>query len=492
MFNVHKNRLIKSITPRYVLSFNARTISIHVKHLQLENVSVKQDLNNTDSEKKYKLQDDLKAGRIKISTKLRKRFPKREPLMKNLFVGKIDGDLFAYPEAIPKDALHSLRTRAEKTDQFFSNFLDKESIEKPNTMHENVKNNLKDLNIFGLNILQSFGGEEYFSSEELLASEFESKQLTMLQLLNQHRLVTKVIGDHATAQAAKKYLPKLASGELIGTIAFLEMEGSETGAFKTKANIRSDEKVFILNGEKSFVINSEASVFIVIATTIGADKLGDTTEGLSVFIVDANDPNILISTPDSTIGFNGLKQSTVQFSNVEIPLENLIGKFHAGIDVLQKMFQLGRLQTGILAKCAMSESLKEFSDFAINTKVMGASIMESDLVKKKLASMTGSIYALESMCYFTSGLMDLYENQDLDVEAAIVKVFALENMHKMAKDIIVTKGPLSLFVGSLTDNFFRNSAHLLTQGETIDSIKLFIGLSGLQHAGVSKHLISNL
>lgn len=483
MFNVYKNHLIKTIPRTTTLSITKRTTSLFSQHQQQENASIKRELDKQDFENKYKLQEDLKAGRIKISTKLREQLPKREPLIKNMFVGKIDGELFAYPEAIPKDALHNIRTSTASTEKYFSDYLDKESIK--NIIPDDVIKSLKDLNLFGHNILQSWGGQELFTSEGLLASEFESKQISIMQLLHQHRLVTQLIGNHGTSYAIKKYLPKLASGELIGTIAMFEKEGSENGAFQTNAKIRGDEQVFLLNGEKSFVLNVQANVFVVFATTIGADKLGDTKEGLSIFIVDSKNPNILVSPPDSTIGFKGLQQATIQFSNVEISPENVIGHLHEGDEIAQKMIKQSRLQTGILAKCAMSHALEDLTNFVINTKAMGVSLMDSELVKCRLARATNLIYALESMCYLTSGLQDLYKDQDLDVEAAMCKVFAVENMNKIANDIIVTKGPSSLIEGENTEAYFKNSAQLITQGETIDALKLYIGLSGLQHAGVS-------
>jgi acyl-CoA dehydrogenase family member 9 len=94
-------------------------------------------------------------------------------------------------------------------------------------------------------------------------------------------------------------------------------------------------------------------------------------------------------------------------------------------------------------------------------------------------------YALESMIYLTAGMYDSYESQDLELEAAIVRVFAVENALQTAIEPFYTFGPGSLLADNPIVENFRNVVQLLAQGETLDSLKVFIALSGLQHAGVS-------
>lgn len=110
-------------------------------------------------------------------------------------------------------------------------------------------------------------------------------------------------------------------------------------------------------------------------------------------------------------------------------------------------------------------------------------------MKNRIAKTVCSTYALESMLYMTTSLMDAYEGQDVDMETSILKVFALENLWTASTDAMYSTGERCLTNGADTEKFIRDAAQLMTQGETLDSVKLFLGLTGLQHAGVRKKLL---
>jgi acyl-CoA dehydrogenase family member 9 len=110
---------------------------------------------------------------------------------------------------------------------------------------------------------------------------------------------------------------------------------------------------------------------------------------------------------------------------------------------------------------------------------------ENDLIKIRSAKTVCAEYALESMIYLTAGLCDNYDAQDVELEAAILKVFAVENALRTAIEPFYTFGPGSLLADNPIVENARNAMQMLAQGETLDSLKVFIALSGLQHAGVS-------
>ena len=91
---------------------------------------------------------------------------------------------------------------------------------------------------------------------------------------------------------------------------------------------------------------------------------------------------------------------------------------------------------------------------------------------------------MESMLYYTSALIDNYEGQDIDVESAVIKSFCIDTIFKNATLPLETFGPGSLLTGEKTEQNIRDVLHLATIGETMDAVRLFIGLTGFQHAGV--------
>lgn len=112
---------------------------------------------------------------------------------------------------------------------------------------------------------------------------------------------------------------------------------------------------------------------------------------------------------------------------------------------------------------------------------------EVDLIKKRVGEMTCDIYALESMLYMTAGLRDIYDDQDTDLESAIIKSFANEVLTHSATAPLKTIGTKATTKGDNMERLVRSAIHLNTIGETGDAVKMYIGLMGLQHAGMSIH-----
>lgn len=108
-----------------------------------------------------------------------------------------------------------------------------------------------------------------------------------------------------------------------------------------------------------------------------------------------------------------------------------------------------------------------------------------ELLQQKISKVATNIYALESMVYLTAGLMDAFDDQDVDMECAIVKYFALSSLWQTARLPMDFMGPEIFQSGQKTLNAMKDSAQLYIQGEPLDSVRLYIGLNGLQYSGVS-------
>jgi len=96
-----------------------------------------------------------------------------------------------------------------------------------------------------------------------------------------------------------------------------------------------------------------------------------------------------------------------------------------------------------------------------------------------------SVYAMESMLYLTAGLLDEFRAQDVTLESAITKYFTLRQVYAIASQNLGVVGPKSLLSGETTELGLRDAAQLCTQGESLDTLGMFIALTGLQHAGVN-------
>lgn len=110
-----------------------------------------------------------------------------------------------------------------------------------------------------------------------------------------------------------------------------------------------------------------------------------------------------------------------------------------------------------------------------------------ELLKEKLSKVMCAAYVLESMIYLTAGIHDDYESADIDVETAIIRIFAQQQLFDAATIALDFMGPKSLIAGQPTELYLKDALQLYTHGEPIDSLFLIVALSGIQHAGVSKH-----
>jgi len=143
-----------------------------------------------------------------------------------------------------------------------------------------------------------------------------------------------------------------------------------------------------------------------------------------------------------------------------------------------------RMDTGIMAlNGVMKPMLNQLINFCIHTKQQSISMKEMDHLKTRLGALTVDYYALESVVYMTAALADIYDGQDVDLEMAIVRLFALESLAKFAVEPLQTIGPKTAVGQEPYQKLLRDSLQMMANGETLDSIKVFVGMTGVGHAG---------
>lgn len=112
-----------------------------------------------------------------------------------------------------------------------------------------------------------------------------------------------------------------------------------------------------------------------------------------------------------------------------------------------------------------------------------------EMIQCHLSKGLCSTYAMESMIYMTAGLLDEFSSPDVALESAITKYYTLNHLLQMVYMPLSIIGGKSLHANQWSELAFRNATQLYTHGETIDSLRIYIALSGLQHAGVSRNFI---
>lgn len=204
-----------------------------------------------------------------------------------------------------------------------------------------------------------------------------------------------------TPKQKEQYLPKIASGEMIGAYALTESEhGSDALTAEATAVLSDDGEFYILNGQKQFITNAGfADLFLTYAQVDGAQ--------FTSFIVEKAWDGVSVDEEEEKMGMHGASTRSVIFQDVKVPVENVLGEVGRGHIVALNTLNVGRYKLAAFnvggAKALIAEGIK----YAKNRIQFGKPICEFGMIKHKIAETVIRTYVTESMVYRTAGLLDL-------------------------------------------------------------------------------------
>jgi len=249
-----------------------------------------------------------------------------------------------------------------------------------------------------------------------------------------------------TPEQKRKYLPKLVSGELVGAYALSE-SGSGSDALGARARAtRQPDGGFLLNGEKMWISNcSFADVFIVFAKVDG--------ELFTAFIVERGFPGVSTGKEEHKMGLHGSSTAPLILQDARVPAENVLGEIGKGHKVAFDVLNYGRFKLGAMASGGAKAAIGEAAKYAAARKQFGQPIANFGAIKHKIGEMVVRVYALESLLYRTSGLIDaLIEAEghttqalhdaleEFEVESSIAKVYGSEALHYVLDENVQIHG----------------------------------------------------
>ena len=203
-----------------------------------------------------------------------------------------------------------------------------------------------------------------------------------------------------TEAQKKKYLPKLATGELLTSYCLSEPEaGSDALAAKTRADLSPDGKHYSLNGQKMWITNGGFADLFIVFAKVGGEKF-------SCFIVERNTPGFSTGAEEKKMGIKGSSTVPIFFDNAKVPAENLLHEVGRGHIVAFNILNSGRFKLAASAIGGGKNALAESVRYAKERKAFGQPIAEFGLIQHKLAEMAILSYVAESMLYRTAGLID--------------------------------------------------------------------------------------
>jgi len=253
--------------------------------------------------------------------------------------------------------------------------------------------------LLGLSIPPEYGGLGLSVVQKTLAHEMLGRgPWGLASFISVHTGIGCVgIVRFASREQKARYLPKMASGEWIGSFALTEPQsGSDAAALQTKAERRGDS--YILNGRKTFITNApRAHHFVTFART---------SAGVSAFIVDADSPGVQIGQVFDTTGHRGSQISEVVFEEARIPAEALIGEEGQGMEYAKRCLSEGR--TTLSARCVGSaqKAMELAVEYAEQRRTFGKPLIEHQALAFRLAQMSVRTEAARLVVYRSAWILD--------------------------------------------------------------------------------------
>lgn len=344
---------------------------------------------------------------------------------------------------------------------------------------EDVIDEMKDMGLFGLSIPEEFGGLGLTMSEEVAVIQemgYTSPAFRSMFGTNVGIGSQGIVIDGTPEQKAK-YLPLMASGELVGSFALTEPDaGSDAGSVATTA--RRDGDHYIINGNKRYITNApRAGVFTVMARTGTREEGG---RGVSAFLVDANLPGISLGKPDKKMGQKGAHTCDVIFENVRVPAEALIGGVEGqGFKTAMKVLDRGRLHISALSVGTAKRLIDESVTYASQRKQFGTEIANFQLVQAMLADSQTEYYAGKCMVEETARSYDA--GVPASMNAASCKLYCTEMVGRVADRAVQVHGGAGYVSEYCVERFYRD----------VRLFRLYEGTSQIQQLVIAKQMIRN-
>lgn len=426
-----------------------------------------------------------------------KKLPQKLPFVKNFMLAHYDTDLLAYPEFLGERRLRLLDANTEFLRNVVSETVDSKEIDTICNIPENVKQMLRNLKLFGITASTQYGGLELTHTERARLFEVLSEDTSLAAMLFCHEtLGYKVIERFGNDEQKEKFLKKFASGKW--TAAFCANE-PESGADMLNASTYALKTgtEFLISGAKSWVMNADqADFFLVFAKPKSPNQLRQpknkyyedeghvedfVCDDLAVFIVDKNSPGITIGERKDTLGVRGLHMCDVHFSDTPVSKSHMLGDIKQGYDIARQFLVEDRYLIGVFALSILRKMQKDMAEYSIKRKLYGDNLCNYGLTQVKLSRNTVNTYVLESMIYFTCGLLDRYENQDCEVENAIVKVFASELAWQSTSESIQLFGGQGYLKNYPYERYLRDMKILSLFDVSNEVLRMFIALCCLKY-----------
>lgn len=329
-----------------------------------------------------------------------------------------------------------------------------QSVAENDAIPEDIAREMKEMGLFGLSIPEEYGGLGLTMEEEaLVAFEIGHTSPAFRSFFGTNNGIgAQGILIDGTEEQKQKYVPRLATGEVISSFCLTEPDvGSDAASLKTRADKDGDH--YILNGTKRYITNGpEAGLYTVMART---DQNNKGAGGISAFIVEGDTPGLIRGKPDVKMGQKGAHVCDITFEDCRVPAENIIGgKEGQGFKTAMKVLDRGRLHISAVCVGVAERLIEDALRFAMERKQFGAPLADHQLIQAMLADSRAEAFAGRSMVLEAARSKDAGKSVSLD--ASCCKLFCAEMVGRVADRAVQIHGGAGYMAEYAVERFYRD------------------------------------
>lgn len=407
--------------------------------------------------------------------------------VKRLYFGAFEsGVVLPYPAPGEKER-QEIADFVAKVKHFADHEIDPDWIDRHADIPQNVIKGLTKLGVMGMTVSKEQGGlgmsqYAYCKVAETLAGRCASTAL----FVSVHQSIgLKALVLFGSEKQRQQWLGPLARAEKLAAFALTEPNaGSDASGVETRAVYDAEKKVYRINGRKQWISNGSLAHVLTVMAKTEIDTPRGKQDKITAFLVPSNTPGFKITAPGlEKVGMRGTHTANLEFTDMEIPAENILGPMGGGLRVCLTVLDYGRTTFGAMctgsAKFLFDRAIKH----ARSRYQFKRPLASFGLVKKKIARMAALIYAMDASTYLTAGLIDAGV-EDIMLESAILKVFSSEALWTVIYETMQIFGGRSLFTDHPMERMMRDARlNMIGEGSN-DVLRAFIGAVGIREVGL--------
>ena len=342
---------------------------------------------------------------------------------------------------------------------------------------EDVIEEMRRLGLFGITLPAQYGGLELNANEEVqvvFALCYAAPAFRGYVGAN-NSLGGRALLWGGTEEQKNRYLPRIASGELLTAFALTEPStGSDAVALKTRA-VRRADGCWVIDGDKRYITGAcDADLITVVARTDPASSGG---KGVSVFIVERGTPGMVPGKSDRKMGQQGAHTADLYFDHCVVPPDALLGEEGNGFRLTMRAIDRGRLHIGAASVGLARRLIDEALNYAMQRRQFGQPIAEFQLVQAMLADSCAEHLAARALVLETAARCDAGE--DFSMEASCCKMFASEMVSRVADRAVQIHGGAGYMQDSAVERLYRDAR----------IFRIYEGTTQIQQVTIAKHML---